>query len=374
MYNDTHGNPAGDYLGTITQMDKQIGRLRDLLHGTPHVLWLTADNGPHPGSLDGVKGTADVHTTTNGLRQCKASVYEGGIRVPGMIESNVLIGGNRETNVPVSTVDFLPTMLELMNVTHPHPHWARDGESILSLIRGKHEQRSQPLAWQLGEQLAYLSPDGRYKGIYKPSAGQCTLEKGSFSKGNEVHVFDLMHDSTETVPLKNSTLVEQVKEAMFRFRDSIMQSAQHESQCMAPSDASVAKFKVVHAVSGKCLAISEKSGSTASLMDCAKAPLFQEKFEYSGAIALSSKASYAQMLSLQSLACGIPSRVALSSGSPILSVDDGTPFFSLFSNGKIQSRFCWPRMCLRSRDRTIVVAEPCKDLVDASDTWEFRFV
>lgn len=30
-YNDTMGNPAGDYLGTITQMDVQIGRVRELL-------------------------------------------------------------------------------------------------------------------------------------------------------------------------------------------------------------------------------------------------------------------------------------------------------------------------------------------------------
>lgn len=30
-YTDAAGNPAGDYLGTISQMDVQIGRLRDML-------------------------------------------------------------------------------------------------------------------------------------------------------------------------------------------------------------------------------------------------------------------------------------------------------------------------------------------------------
>lgn len=30
-YTDAAGNPAGDYLGTITQMDAQIGRVRGLL-------------------------------------------------------------------------------------------------------------------------------------------------------------------------------------------------------------------------------------------------------------------------------------------------------------------------------------------------------
>ena len=46
-YNDSFGDWAGDYLGTITQMDVQIGRLRAMLrdHGVASntMLWYTAD-------------------------------------------------------------------------------------------------------------------------------------------------------------------------------------------------------------------------------------------------------------------------------------------------------------------------------------------
>ena len=48
-YTDAFGDPAGDYLGTITQTDAQIGRLRQLLkdHGVADntALWYTSDNG-----------------------------------------------------------------------------------------------------------------------------------------------------------------------------------------------------------------------------------------------------------------------------------------------------------------------------------------
>ena len=57
-----------------------MGQLRDLLDklGIKNntMLWFTSDNGPArktPGS-------------TNGLRGRKSTLYEGGVRVPGLIE------------------------------------------------------------------------------------------------------------------------------------------------------------------------------------------------------------------------------------------------------------------------------------------------
>ena len=55
-YNDTFGDFAGDYLGTLTQMDVQIGRLRAMLKdkgvAENTMVWYTADNGPHSGGRD----------------------------------------------------------------------------------------------------------------------------------------------------------------------------------------------------------------------------------------------------------------------------------------------------------------------------------
>jgi arylsulfatase A-like enzyme len=45
-YTDVFGDPAGDYLGTLTQMDVQIGRLRQMLKdkgvADNTLLWYTA--------------------------------------------------------------------------------------------------------------------------------------------------------------------------------------------------------------------------------------------------------------------------------------------------------------------------------------------
>ena len=78
-YEDANGQPAGDYLGTLSQMDHQIGRLRAMLktHGVADntALWFTADNGPHTSGGGGCSGpfARSSNQATNGLRQCKAS-------------------------------------------------------------------------------------------------------------------------------------------------------------------------------------------------------------------------------------------------------------------------------------------------------------
>ena len=182
-YNDSYGNPAGDYLGTLTQMDTAIGRLRQMLQSMPNtMLWFTADNGPHTNPPGGLH---DVRSATNGLRQCKASIFEGGIRVPGIVEWPAQIQEQRNISVPVSTNDFLPTVLDLLQVPHEvichilllsslhcpkhvyplyvfqHPNWYRDGESLLPLLKGTAENfsRSTPLGFNLNEQVYIFLQD-----------------------------------------------------------------------------------------------------------------------------------------------------------------------------------------------------------------------
>ena len=64
-----------DYLGALTMWDTQVGRLLDLIgpHKENTAILYTADNGPHQG-----EERTDIHWSTNFLRQCKASIFEGG--------------------------------------------------------------------------------------------------------------------------------------------------------------------------------------------------------------------------------------------------------------------------------------------------------
>ena len=90
--------------------DTQVGRITSLLqaHGVSDhtAIFYTTDNGPHQG-LE----RSDIRYSTNFLRQCKASIWEGGIRVPGLIHVPWQIRGNQNVSTPATTADFLPTIM-----------------------------------------------------------------------------------------------------------------------------------------------------------------------------------------------------------------------------------------------------------------------
>ena len=243
-----YGKPAGDYLGTLTQMDAQIGRLRKMLrtYGVANntMLWLTGDNGPHPG--DGHQGVEDVRSTTNGLRQCKGSLFEGGIREPGILEWPAAIARNRETTVPAYVSDYLPTVLEVLGQTHPQPTWAADGESLLPLIQedadtaeGDRFARTKPLVFQLFEQAAVISPSGQYKVVQSPIAGFCPMEHSTYLPADPegAFLFDLDADPTESRPLneEQAAVFAQLKGELAAFAASVKHSQVYESGCAPPS-------------------------------------------------------------------------------------------------------------------------------------------
>ena len=240
-YNDTAGRPAGDYLGTLTQMDAAVGALVALLKSAgvfdDTLLWFASDNGPHPGTAgDGAGGIAVKNTATNGLRQCKASVFEGGIRVPGLVSWPAARSANARTAVPVYTPDMLPTLLDLLGVPHPRPAFAADGESVLPLLRGEPFSRARPLAWRLGAQVALLEPGGRYKFVRAPAAGQCAADAAVYPYGSPAPmIFDLLADPTESAPLANASLLAHLDALARAWEAGIAHSQVNESGCLPPA-------------------------------------------------------------------------------------------------------------------------------------------
>ena len=208
------------------------------------MLLFTADNGPHIGLFPSESGPVrNVYAATNGLRQCKASVFEGGIRVPGIVEWPGGIAEHATTETPAYVTDFLPTVLDYLGIEHPHAKdWHFDGESLRGLIeQGGRWERSKPLSWRLGKQVAMLSADGRYKLVKSPQAGQCKMEPSSYLAKNSTgpFLFDIWSDPTESVPLnaKRPELLEKMAAEMEEWEASITISQLNESGCAAPSEA-----------------------------------------------------------------------------------------------------------------------------------------
>jgi arylsulfatase A-like enzyme len=147
------------YLGCITAMDEQVGRLRrelrDLGVAENTVLWFCADNGPEGGRDKPTNGTAGP------LRGRKRSLYEGGIRVPGLLEWPARIKQARRTDVPCCTSDYYPTVLDLLGLKMAGQPTPLDGISLLPLIEGEMTERPRPIGFQSRNQLALV--DNRYK-------------------------------------------------------------------------------------------------------------------------------------------------------------------------------------------------------------------
>ncbi len=126
------------FLAEITAMDRAMGKLRQGLRklgvAENTLLWYCSDNGAIP------------QGSTGGLRGKKADIYEGGLRVPAVIEWPARIKQPRTTNVPCSTVDIYPTVLELAGakVDKQPP---LDGISLVPLIDGKMTAREKPLGF-----------------------------------------------------------------------------------------------------------------------------------------------------------------------------------------------------------------------------------
>ena len=128
---------AKHYYGEITGIDRAVGKLRkelrDLKVAENTLVWYTSDNGAMgPGSTGGLSGK-------------KGTLWEGGIRVPCIIEWPAVIKQPRTTPMACSTVDILPTLFDLVGVELPTR--PLDGMSLKPLLDGELKQRSKPLGF-----------------------------------------------------------------------------------------------------------------------------------------------------------------------------------------------------------------------------------
>jgi len=198
-----------DYYGCITAMDEQVGRLRAELKtlgvSDNTMLWFCSDNGPEGDDQDPGR--------TAGLRGRKRSLYEGGVRVPGLLVWPDKIKQPRTVAMPCSTSDYFPTVLHALG--HPLPEAeARpyDGVSLLPLIHGKMEKRPRPIGFESRKQVALI--DNQYK-LY------------SGDRGESFELYDLLKDPNETrnIAPAHPEIVERMSHTLQQWQASCQSSA-----------------------------------------------------------------------------------------------------------------------------------------------------
>ena len=137
LYQDQPEKNQG-FLGEITGMDRAFGKLRDELGEIGirdnTILWYCSDNGGLP------------NLGTTGGRGNKGDIYEGGLRVPAILEWPPFINKHWATDVPCNTSDIYPTLLEIVDAAPDHQPLL-DGTSLVSLIKGKMTKRPKPMGF-----------------------------------------------------------------------------------------------------------------------------------------------------------------------------------------------------------------------------------
>ncbi len=103
-------------------------------------IFFTSDNGPaitamHP------------HGSAGPLRDKKGAIYEGGIRVPGIVQWPGHMTAGSTSDVPVSGLDLLPTLCAIAEIEPPADR-VLDGASFLPVLNGESIARERPLYWQ----------------------------------------------------------------------------------------------------------------------------------------------------------------------------------------------------------------------------------
>ncbi len=133
--------------GNISQMDDAFGRLMQELDQTGlsqnTCVMFTSDNGPaitaqHP------------HGSAGPLRDKKGSLYEGGIRVPGMFRWPGKAKPGTVSDEPVCGVDFLPTVCSIAGIEPPNNRQL-DGANFLPVLASQTIPRSTPLYWHFNQ-------------------------------------------------------------------------------------------------------------------------------------------------------------------------------------------------------------------------------
>jgi arylsulfatase A-like enzyme len=244
-----------DFYACLTQLDTAVGHILALLESTGYfantMIWMSSDNGTeHNCPPHGIcqHGDSDPRRPLEGpgsaglLRGRKRDIYEGGHRVPGVVswpafaawKNGAPSGESWET---VSTMDFLPTIMDILNVSRPasQQDWAMDGRSILPLLRGQRWSDTALGERQIGfgfwdPRLTLVNGWGFRYGEWKYVHGSRSC---SVKECRQPQLYNLEMDMGERQDLakERPDILHDLQRRFQMWHKSIMHSRRSESHC-----------------------------------------------------------------------------------------------------------------------------------------------
>ena len=199
-----HPAPRAAYAAMITRMDREVGRVMSLIEelgiGNDTLVIFSSDNGPtFNGGVD-----TEFFKSAEPFRGLKATLYEGGIRVPMIARWPGKIESGRVSNHISAFWDFLPTFTELLGIKTPQDI---DGISMLPVFLGRVEKQKKHeyLYWEYNGSQAVRLAD--WKALRN-------------SDDKKIELFDLRRDISEkyNISAENPKIVSLVLQIMEKGR------------------------------------------------------------------------------------------------------------------------------------------------------------
>ena len=203
-FKDAPTKLRGEQAAITTEMDDGIGKilakLRELkLEENTLIFFLSDNGGPQPG----------VRTDNTPLKGYKSSTWEGGVRVPFLMQWKGKLPAGKVYEQPVIQLDIQPTALAAAGGT-VKKEWKLDGVNLLPHLTGKVKgQPHQALYWRFGPQWAIRKGD--WKLVQASEAKLLPAVALPKMPVGPVHLYNLVADLSESNDL-SAQHPEKVKE------------------------------------------------------------------------------------------------------------------------------------------------------------------
>jgi arylsulfatase A-like enzyme len=165
----SHPTPHAAFAAMITRMDRDVGRLVDLIRArgldSRTLVMFTSDNGPHQEG----GGDPAFFRSSGELRGIKRDLYEGGIRVPMIARWPGVVPAGGTSDHVWAHWDMLPTLADIVGARAPAD---LDGLSMAQALRGRSQATHPYLYWEFHERgFQQAVRSGRWKAVrLKPGA------------------------------------------------------------------------------------------------------------------------------------------------------------------------------------------------------------
>jgi arylsulfatase A len=219
------------YFGNVAQLDHEVGRLLEAVEKSGQAkntfIFFSSDNGPE--TLMRYPAANRSYGSPGENRGMKLHLYEGGIRVPGVIRYPGVVKPGSVSEEPVRNTDLLPTLCDLAGVKPPSDR-AIDGVSLRPLLEGRTLNRAALLYWQYDRAVTSSDNNLPVPKFAMRSGDWKLLAYAGFAK------YELYHLKNDPGELRNlyqdakyrdvrARLQERLDERMKAINDSIVRGA-----------------------------------------------------------------------------------------------------------------------------------------------------